>query len=1286
MRAKPISVKFPVPKIAAAKLRDLAISRDPRLLELGILAVQITEHEKIVVSFGKPPCGQVLKSKAKPKNNREALQKTRVKTVRNCPKNATPVSRPATSHSISIPGIAAPLQNRNPVCHLHNNKVITNNTKGGQQVAKEKLRQAVHRRQDKPNTLTTQQAKGANITATNSHSVFVSIDRTTARNTSLSCSNIKVLSNSPPKRATEHRRLDNSTHGLLEHNRESSRLRAESEAVVRTATHRSPSASPSNDSTLSSSSSPPLGEAQNRVRSSLASSPEQASFSLMGLQETTYMGRQRALFDWVMNSEEKKFCASNRLRELAKVHGADVTSATTSPGISAPRQTTTTSKPSNTSASTQHGIFVPSTTNTTPITSPAACASTSTRTIPAPTPGIHRVKIPNRYSHNVTQAVQVSKDPLSVGGGLSESQTYFTTAQQESLNLPNHKESENKIASGLPDGSNVEVSNLMSSHSGQLFATTSSSSEQFWVPANQVNHGVASNSVINAVPCASEVKKTKTEPCDNGFVNMKNQKSVCKESHDMVACWSGAMLSESEVSSDITCQTDALSAINKNLQVMKPARNKENKEPLKYCVEPSSGHVNTENTQYLAMPTVDANNNQMDMSKPLNTPLMYPYSTGMLSTPVALGSEIITSPGVAIGLQHVMKHQPTIMQQACAPDKFAFVPQTAQKLESAPDVQTTSYATRTVASEIASSTLFAVQPQFTCNYSPVPTASQPVATQPMSIYLAAGPCVATDVSQAVTSPQGVINAPISAGSHCVTRAQVTMQSSASSQIATPVALVSTLNPQNALSFQALTNSQAYASPQVIGHLQNSANGQVTMSATSNTTQVSNKMEAVTGANFTPSPQMLINCQAFSPSQSVSSSQTTANPIVAQNSKLLLAARENLKLQSGQQLDSTMQAIKTEDYTESSQVAGKVLSDETNKNHENLALTAAPIQFIDLSGTLRYWQQWSLYYRNMIERQNAVAALLSMQNAVPPTTAITMSEDVQPGPEAGTEAPSSLSYSIDKEDQPTLQKLSSGALENQSLPNTQQNEKSVESLAGSISTAAKTQQSSEVKENASVGTLRDKTDQLASNSDCAFEKEFANTEIKNTPQSSAEAICNNTDLSAEGTTVISSRRRSVIVDSSRTNKLDFPISDRSDLKDSRCLEPQQSAVQSDNSMSENSIAEPKTSAVALGSPGNKPEDETMKNLPELENGKESSTPLQQTEIIVKTECVQDVGVCDRETPSPSTHDSSDDSSGSVRVTRRLRSSRSNSNPPTPELSFIPESSIECVNVGGNKRGI
>ena len=49
---KSVTVRFPVPRASASTLRSMAISKDPRLLELGVLAVQIRDNESIVLGIG----------------------------------------------------------------------------------------------------------------------------------------------------------------------------------------------------------------------------------------------------------------------------------------------------------------------------------------------------------------------------------------------------------------------------------------------------------------------------------------------------------------------------------------------------------------------------------------------------------------------------------------------------------------------------------------------------------------------------------------------------------------------------------------------------------------------------------------------------------------------------------------------------------------------------------------------------------------------------------------------------------------------------------------------------------------------------------------------------------------------------------------------------------------------------------------------------------------------------------------------------------------------------------
>lgn len=50
-RARPVTVNFPLPRKAVSKLRALAIGKDPRLLDLGVLAVQISDDESVVLGI-----------------------------------------------------------------------------------------------------------------------------------------------------------------------------------------------------------------------------------------------------------------------------------------------------------------------------------------------------------------------------------------------------------------------------------------------------------------------------------------------------------------------------------------------------------------------------------------------------------------------------------------------------------------------------------------------------------------------------------------------------------------------------------------------------------------------------------------------------------------------------------------------------------------------------------------------------------------------------------------------------------------------------------------------------------------------------------------------------------------------------------------------------------------------------------------------------------------------------------------------------------------------------------
>ncbi|XP_074635372.1 uncharacterized protein LOC141893837 [Acropora palmata] len=69
----PVTVSFPIPRKAASTLRRMAVSRDRRLLDLGVLAVQINEGESIVlgIKLGKQriktpeTCSEKLRKNAK---------------------------------------------------------------------------------------------------------------------------------------------------------------------------------------------------------------------------------------------------------------------------------------------------------------------------------------------------------------------------------------------------------------------------------------------------------------------------------------------------------------------------------------------------------------------------------------------------------------------------------------------------------------------------------------------------------------------------------------------------------------------------------------------------------------------------------------------------------------------------------------------------------------------------------------------------------------------------------------------------------------------------------------------------------------------------------------------------------------------------------------------------------------------------------------------------------------------------------------------------------------------
>ena len=183
--------------------------------------------------------------------------------------------------------------------------------------------------------------------------------------------------------------------------------------------------------------------------------------------------------------------------------------------------------------------------------------------------------------------------------------------------------------------------------------------------------------------------------------------------------------------------------------------------------------------------------------------------------------------------------------------------------------------------------------------------------------------------------------------------------------------------------------------------------------------------------------------------------------------------------------------------------------------------------------------------------------------------------------------------------------------------------------------------------------------------------------------------------------MSSSRKSVIVDT-RTNECDFTMSDKPDLISKQevslkctipnsCKLPESNIASMENSTRsiddkfENSNSEdiPETEDSQNNSTCQK-KVVMLKAVCELDRIKGSFIPLQKMEIL-PTEQVLDLNLGENGSSSPLMPDSEDTSSGLIPMARRLRSRRSSSNPLPPELSFIPESAIECVNIGGNKRG-
>lgn len=87
-RDAPVTVTFPIPRKAASKLRTMAVSRDRRLLDLGVLAVQINEGESIVlgIKLGKKRIKNTEGSSEKLRGN---ASRGRVKKPSTCRNSAT---------------------------------------------------------------------------------------------------------------------------------------------------------------------------------------------------------------------------------------------------------------------------------------------------------------------------------------------------------------------------------------------------------------------------------------------------------------------------------------------------------------------------------------------------------------------------------------------------------------------------------------------------------------------------------------------------------------------------------------------------------------------------------------------------------------------------------------------------------------------------------------------------------------------------------------------------------------------------------------------------------------------------------------------------------------------------------------------------------------------------------------------------------------------------------------------------------------------------------------------
>ena len=92
-RDAPLTVTFPIPRKAASKLRTMAVSRDRRLLDLGVLAVQINEGESIVlgIKLGKQRIKKTELAAAKLRGNasrgrvKKASSRRNVATIHHMP-------------------------------------------------------------------------------------------------------------------------------------------------------------------------------------------------------------------------------------------------------------------------------------------------------------------------------------------------------------------------------------------------------------------------------------------------------------------------------------------------------------------------------------------------------------------------------------------------------------------------------------------------------------------------------------------------------------------------------------------------------------------------------------------------------------------------------------------------------------------------------------------------------------------------------------------------------------------------------------------------------------------------------------------------------------------------------------------------------------------------------------------------------------------------------------------------------------------------------------------------